>query len=162
MPAHVHADLMKQYYEDALETDKPWERWERQPRGSNMWTNCTCTPDWAPTTQYRRKRSPLCQVEGRDVFPGDKLWNTKRRDWFKLVSRYGDCLYSQGDGLAHNIKSLTWTEPARTKTVYQWAFLRSTWQVSIQFYETEEQARKGCVGGTNFSRLEYTALEVPA
>ena len=25
---HKHADLMLQYAEDAMETDRPWERWE--------------------------------------------------------------------------------------------------------------------------------------
>ena len=28
MTAHVHAALMLQYAKDAMETDKPWERWE--------------------------------------------------------------------------------------------------------------------------------------
>jgi len=28
MTAHKHADLMLQYAQDAMETDKPWERWE--------------------------------------------------------------------------------------------------------------------------------------
>ena len=28
MAKHIHADLMLQYAQDAMETDKPWERWE--------------------------------------------------------------------------------------------------------------------------------------
>lgn len=28
MTAHKHAALMLQYAKDAMETDKPWERWE--------------------------------------------------------------------------------------------------------------------------------------
>lgn len=31
MPAHIHAELMAQYAEDALITDKPWELWEYKP-----------------------------------------------------------------------------------------------------------------------------------
>lgn len=35
---HPHAELMKQYAEDAMETDKPWERWEYSCDGS-PWGN---------------------------------------------------------------------------------------------------------------------------
>ena len=28
MTKHIHADLMMEYAKDAMETDKPWERWE--------------------------------------------------------------------------------------------------------------------------------------
>lgn len=28
MTKHIHAELMAEYAKDAMETDKPWERWE--------------------------------------------------------------------------------------------------------------------------------------
>ena len=28
MPKHIHAELMKQYAEDAMTTDEPWKLWE--------------------------------------------------------------------------------------------------------------------------------------
>lgn len=49
---HIHADLMKQYAEDAQETDKPWKRWEvfLNPNG---WTKFTYHPSWSEKAQYR-------------------------------------------------------------------------------------------------------------
>ena len=35
MTAHKHANLMLQYAQDAMETDKPWERWE--VKAPNEW-----------------------------------------------------------------------------------------------------------------------------
>ena len=31
MPKHIHADIMKQYAEDAMTTDEPWKLWEDVP-----------------------------------------------------------------------------------------------------------------------------------
>ena len=51
---HIHAELMAQYAEDALETDKPWERWEfHHKRGE--YQSLGSHPDWAVTREYRRK-----------------------------------------------------------------------------------------------------------
>lgn len=35
---HVHAELMAEYAKDAMETDKPWERWEIRLENDNEWT----------------------------------------------------------------------------------------------------------------------------
>ena len=162
MPAHIHAALMAEYAKDAAETDKPWERWERKSIGQIVWESMYGQPTWSEKSEYRRKPVALCQIEGKDVFPGDKLWHVEF-EWVIAQAKVEspNLLRTLGHSVV-SIKNLSWTEPPQMKTVYQWAFLRGTWQVSIQFYETEEQARKGCAGGTNFSRLEYTALEVPA
>lgn len=32
---HVHAELMAEYAKDAMETDKPWERWQRSAKQAN-------------------------------------------------------------------------------------------------------------------------------
>ena len=37
MAKHVHADLMLQYAQDAMETDKPWERWEVYGKITGRW-----------------------------------------------------------------------------------------------------------------------------
>lgn len=55
MPKHPHAELMKQYAEDAMETDKPWERWEFKTIGSDVWVPKEQHPDWYPYRKYRRK-----------------------------------------------------------------------------------------------------------
>ena len=31
MPKHIHADLMKQYAEDAMTTNEPWKLWGDVP-----------------------------------------------------------------------------------------------------------------------------------
>lgn len=67
MPKHVHAELMAQYAQDALETDKPWERWEfRFRRRPSNWRDFTNGPTWLPDIEYRRKPSRV-QVAG-EVF----------------------------------------------------------------------------------------------
>lgn len=62
MTAHKHAALMLQYAKDAMETDKPWERWEISESKTKIgdewvdeWEDLTETPDWNPAVGYRRK-----------------------------------------------------------------------------------------------------------
>ena len=57
MTAHKHAALMMQYAQDALETDKPWERWEYYcPKQGDGWGSFTYThPSWMEEVEYRRK-----------------------------------------------------------------------------------------------------------
>ena len=38
---HKHAELMMQYAQDAMETDKPWELWEMRLPANKTWSNCT-------------------------------------------------------------------------------------------------------------------------
>ena len=53
---HKHAELMMQYAQDAMETDKPWERWEYQFDGSTLWHPFDeHSPAWANSMRYRRK-----------------------------------------------------------------------------------------------------------
>jgi hypothetical protein len=62
----VHAELMALYAQDAMETDKPWERWEwRYPNFG--WSQCgTDGPAWTFDIQYRRKPRTI-KVNGFDV-----------------------------------------------------------------------------------------------
>jgi hypothetical protein len=56
---HIHAELMRQYAEDAMETDKPWERWQFSAEGE-PWEDIACmNPSWQPEWQYRRKPRPI-------------------------------------------------------------------------------------------------------
>ena len=50
---HPHAELMLQYAQDAMTTDKPWELWEF--RNTNIWRNCTVSLVWNARFEYRRK-----------------------------------------------------------------------------------------------------------
>ena len=53
MTAHKHAALMLQYAKDAMETDRPWERWE--VAAPNEWKGCEVSPSWSEDHNYRRK-----------------------------------------------------------------------------------------------------------
>lgn len=56
MTAHKHAALMLQYAQDALETDKPWERWQIRPEGGTEgWHDCIGRLCFSERFEYRRK-----------------------------------------------------------------------------------------------------------
>lgn len=55
MTAHKHAALMLQYAQDAMETDKPWERWELRSMGSEQWQGCGGRISFSERCEYRRK-----------------------------------------------------------------------------------------------------------
>ena len=52
---HKHAELMMQYAQDAMETDKPWERWEFRISIHDDWTTLGGNTMWYTDYQYRRK-----------------------------------------------------------------------------------------------------------
>jgi len=65
MAKHIHADLMKLYYEDALETDTPWDRWEIKATHNGRWVDCSQHPCWHLDWQYRRKQKTI-NINGFD------------------------------------------------------------------------------------------------
>ncbi|AWK42639.1 hypothetical protein [Photorhabdus laumondii] len=66
---HVHAELMLQYAQDALRTDKPWELWEAYwPYSTGgKWIGFTNNPGWYENVKYRRK--PEVITVGNVSFP---------------------------------------------------------------------------------------------
>lgn len=65
MTAHKHAALMLQYAQDAMETDKPWERWEIETLDG--WDKCGTSISWGECNNYRRK--PQTIKVGKWEFP---------------------------------------------------------------------------------------------
>lgn len=65
MAAHKHAALMLKYAQDAMETDRPWERWE--VAAPNEWKGCEISPSWSEDHNYRRK--PEMIKVGKWKFP---------------------------------------------------------------------------------------------
>ena len=59
MDKHVHAELMMQYAQYAMETPHPWERWEFYNKPTESWLSTTNHPEWAIDGQYRRKPKML-------------------------------------------------------------------------------------------------------
>jgi len=66
MTAHIHAELMMQYAEDAMTTDKPWELWEFRSENGRPWETFGCHPAWLPDYQYRRKPRTI-NIIGHEV-----------------------------------------------------------------------------------------------
>lgn len=66
---HPHAELMKQYAEDAMETDTPWERWEYSYEGE-IWGEMYWNLQFTDGVAYRRKPEP------EEVLPpvGTPVW----------------------------------------------------------------------------------------
>jgi len=58
---HIHADLMAQYAQDAMESDKPWERWEFRDFDVD-WSDCRGHPSWMEHRQYRRKPQTITRT----------------------------------------------------------------------------------------------------
>lgn len=71
MTAHKHANLMLQYAQDAMETDKPWERWEvriaANVQPNAVFESMSFHPQWDTNNEYRRK--PQVIRVGRHEFP---------------------------------------------------------------------------------------------
>ena len=62
---HVHAAAMAEYAKDALETVKPWERWEFSKTGRD-YESLYRHPSWTPDTKYRRKPKVIL-INGHEV-----------------------------------------------------------------------------------------------
>ena len=54
---HKHAELMMQYAQDAMGTDKPWELWEMRFPTNKTWSNCT-DGDMHFSLQFEYRRKP--------------------------------------------------------------------------------------------------------
>ena len=52
--AHKHAALMALYAQDAMETNKPHERWQMQYE-CGTWADMHAAPSWLEVNNYRRK-----------------------------------------------------------------------------------------------------------
>jgi hypothetical protein len=66
MTAHKHAENMRLYYEDALETERPWERWERRQEGLEDFHPLHGNPHFDENVEYRRKPKTI-RIGERDV-----------------------------------------------------------------------------------------------
>lgn len=53
--AHVHAELMRQYAEDWIESPAPWKNWQTRPSPDCEWKELCYHPEWMSSVEYRRK-----------------------------------------------------------------------------------------------------------
>jgi len=63
---HPHAELMAQYAQDAKETDKPWERWERFSEMFCKWVPLKEPTSFDTDVKYRRKPQTI-NINGYEV-----------------------------------------------------------------------------------------------
>jgi len=64
---HIHAELMALYAQDAMETDKPWVRWEGRKNGYDEWRPFESGhPSWLIDFEYRRKPRTI-NINGHEV-----------------------------------------------------------------------------------------------
>ena len=117
MTAHIHAELMKQYAEDAATTDEPWRLWEWSADGL-IWSPMNGVATFfAPAIQYRRKPRTI-NINGHKVPEpmraapklGEKYWfpswdslSECFADWYDWEGDKGD-LMRLSAGLCHPTK----------------------------------------------------------
>ena len=106
MPKHIHAELMKQYAEDAMTTDEPWKLWEFYSN-HGYWTTLTDNPLWYANSKYRRKQkyevkfddnlneagwcfNETCNKYGIEVSPA--MFNNCKSVLKEVIQGYLDCM----------------------------------------------------------------------
>ena len=83
MSKHRHAELMALYAQDALETDRPWERWEFRPKSRWLPFLLGDHPLWEEECEYRRK--PKTSRERFEEWAGDGVYMSKGNLHYKLA-----------------------------------------------------------------------------
>jgi hypothetical protein len=58
MTAHIHADLMLQYAQDAMTSPEPWKFWQHR-NDVHDWEDCIYSPVWSASYNYRRKEDRI-------------------------------------------------------------------------------------------------------
>lgn len=84
MTAHIHAQAMADYSEDALKTDRPWELWEFRYKSSDVWYCFSKHPEWHVNFIYRRKQNiNLESTKKITAFKLLKQIDEKAANWIK-------------------------------------------------------------------------------
>ena len=84
--SHPHAESMLLYAQDAMETDKPWERWECSD-DLVTWSPLTTHPSWVDWLKYRRKPRTI-MINGIEVpEPVREKLNDGQRHWIVDITQ---------------------------------------------------------------------------
>jgi hypothetical protein len=72
MTKHIHAELMRQYAQDAMETDKPWKRWEcnvidEAGEVIGAWIATIACPLWDSVNLVYRRKPKTIRIGNYDV-----------------------------------------------------------------------------------------------
>ena len=104
---HVHAELMMQYAQDAMETDKPWELWE--VRHHDKWCGLSVNPNWHKPYDYRRKPKMInvTLMNGEVVsWPEPQRTELEYGDAYFYVNACGSVAFEEWDCLEWDIDTL--------------------------------------------------------
>ena len=99
---HKHAELMMQYAQDAMETDKPWELWEMKYPTEKDWLTLDCNPLWPGALEYRRKPKMISVtlMSGEVVsFPEPHKFIPQYGQNYYLVDSNGEIENNKYDGM---------------------------------------------------------------
>lgn len=91
MPAHVHAENMRLYYDDALETEEPWLRWEFRCKGMKNYEQLQGAALWEQDGEYRRipKLAPTITINGITFPEPVRDLLEKRQEYWVACSDFG-------------------------------------------------------------------------
>ena len=115
MAKHIHAELMMQYAQDAMETPEPWERWEFNSIGrinsiGRKWSQLTSNPTWVTSIQYRRKPKTLSVTlaNGEVVsWPAPHCTELEYEDSYFYVDVDGSVIVGEWDCLSWDSDTLS-------------------------------------------------------
>lgn len=101
MTKHVHAELMRLYAEDAMETDKPWKHWEQwgKKRSGDGWVQMLAHPRWVPAIQYRRKPKVI-SINGHEV-----------PEPLREAPPHGETIFAVALTMSDNVTRFIWAGP---------------------------------------------------
>ena len=103
MAKHIHAEMMMQYAQDAMETPRPWERWEWYVPAIKSWETMPSSPDWNTRTEYRRKPKMISVTlaNGEVVsWPEPHRAELDKRDAYYYVDVDGSVMGEKWHGIA--------------------------------------------------------------
>jgi hypothetical protein len=101
---HIHAELMMEYAKDAMETDKPWLRWEKKIMGiDDEFVGCGGNPSWNDYSKYRRKPMTI-NINGYEV-P-----EPYRGEMKEYQPYFTPELFDCGDDYWENYRDLQWLD----------------------------------------------------
>ena len=87
---HLHAENMRLYALDALETDEPWTRW--QVKSQTDWNKLSSSPGWLINCKYRRK--PKTLTINSIEFPEPMRIAPAAYETYFPVTLFGSCGHS--------------------------------------------------------------------
>jgi len=98
---HPHAESMLLYAQDAMENDRPWERWECSDNCYEEWGSLTTHPMWGLWLNYRRKPRTIL-INGievpepvrKELVDGTTYWRVSLTNPdITMPEKWSSCIY---------------------------------------------------------------------